>query len=343
MNRNWCFTVNDNDDVFNMMDFNAISRKTWFRYMVIQEENGGVNAQDTKHYQGYLECKRSTRLLTIKNLLPGAAHLETRQGTPTEARDYCMKEDTRTDGPWEWGEFTNVTQGRRTDLHELARVILEEGLPAAVDQMPWLIIRYPRGVQYYQGLLDRDISLRTVKTTLLYGPTGTGKSMYAYLKDPYAYRKDTEGRFFDHYEGENTMILDDFAGRASKVSLVNLLKLLDIYPIRIETKGDSKRIKVVQFYITTNIHPRMWYNYESREGQYAALARRIQTVLWVPRREEYITVTNDSFFNFWAETCDEAATFQVTNGPRSSTSTSQTQEQECHPWQSSCSPTPPNE
>ncbi len=167
--------------------------------------------------------------------------------------------------------------------------------------------------------------------------------MYAYLKDPYAYRKDTEGRFFDHYEGEKTMILDDFAGRLSKVSLVNLLKLLDIYPIRIETKGDSKRIKVVQFYITSNIHPRLWYDYERREGQYKALARRIQKILWVPRREEYLLISPISFWEQWAETCDEASVFEVLEqvGPHREEEES-TATTEVHCWQSQHSPSTPS-
>ncbi len=150
MARNWCFTVNDSSRQFSELDFAAITRKTWFKYMVLQEENGGEgDGQSTKHFQGYLECTQSVRLLTVKNILPGEAHLEVRQGTQQEARDYCMKEETRSAGPWEFGVFMVSAQGRRTDLHELARVIQEEGLSAAVNQMPWLIIRYPRGVQYY--------------------------------------------------------------------------------------------------------------------------------------------------------------------------------------------------
>lgn len=309
--RYWCFTVNDSESRYAQEDFDPICRRGWFRYMVFQKEQAETG---TIHWQGYLQCKNDTRMTTVKRALPGQAHLERQSpnSTPEQARDYCMKEETRLQGPWQHGQFLPDTRsGRRTDLAEVAELLKRSGMREVARQMPTMIIKYARGLSELERLNGLSTALRTVHVTLLYGPTGTGKSMFAYLKAPDAYRKDTEGRFFDSYNGQTSLILDDFAGRMSHVRLVMLLKLLDIYPLMVEVKGSSRQLKVRQIFITTNIHPRMWFDYTRRERQYKALARRIHKVYWVPRDQAYIPVTHESFFDDWCEFCDEESTFEV--------------------------------
>ena len=43
-------------------------------------------------------------------------HLEQARATRAKARDYCRKEDTRIDGPWEHGDFDAGGQGKRNDI-----------------------------------------------------------------------------------------------------------------------------------------------------------------------------------------------------------------------------------
>lgn len=72
-------------------------------YCVYQLERG---ENGTLHLQGYLELKNRKRFTELKKFhgLFGA-HFEPRKGSPSEARDYCMKTDTRVAGPWEHGVF----------------------------------------------------------------------------------------------------------------------------------------------------------------------------------------------------------------------------------------------
>lgn len=66
------------------------------------------------HYQGFLELVSPMRFNAIKGILRcDSAHLEKRKGTPQQAWDYCTKEDTREDGPWEYGEGRPKGQGTR--------------------------------------------------------------------------------------------------------------------------------------------------------------------------------------------------------------------------------------
>lgn len=122
------------------------------------------------------------------------------------------------------------------------------------------------------------------RVVLLYGPSGCGKTRHVY--DTYSvedlYAKPVDDKFwFDGYDQHPTVLLDDFAGRVSKLSLVNLLRLLDRYPIQLPFKGGYVWFSPDNIYITSNIHPREWYEWARRETQYAALARRItQVVAW---------------------------------------------------------------
>ncbi|AWB36049.1 master replication initiator protein [Sophora yellow stunt virus] len=89
----WCFTINNPSS--------PLSLHETMKYMVYQLEEG---ENGTRHFQGYVEMKKRTTLNQMKRLFP-TAHLEKRKGTQSEARAYCMKQDSRVEGPWEYGEF----------------------------------------------------------------------------------------------------------------------------------------------------------------------------------------------------------------------------------------------
>lgn len=96
--RNWCFTVN-NPDIDDILPDHAD-----IRYVVWQRERG---AEGTEHWQGYVEFDKPMRLAAVKLWLP-TAHFEPRRGTRDQARDYCMKADSRINGPWERGDWSVV-------------------------------------------------------------------------------------------------------------------------------------------------------------------------------------------------------------------------------------------
>ena len=54
------------------------------------------------HIQGYFEFRKPMRVPAVKRAVASqSAHVEERNGTPQEAKDYCSKEETREEGPWE--------------------------------------------------------------------------------------------------------------------------------------------------------------------------------------------------------------------------------------------------
>lgn len=65
------------------------------------------------HIQGYAEFLKPCRIAGARKLLslPPTTHFEARRGTKEEARNYCMKEETRVDGPYERGIWNPATTG----------------------------------------------------------------------------------------------------------------------------------------------------------------------------------------------------------------------------------------
>ena len=80
--------------------------------LVYQKEKG--DQEETPHFQGVVCFDKQMRLAALKKL-PGLdkAHFEVVKSLPA-ALAYCKKDDTRVDGPWEYG--TAPAQGKRNDL-----------------------------------------------------------------------------------------------------------------------------------------------------------------------------------------------------------------------------------
>lgn len=83
------------------------------RYLIFNKEKAPETG--TIHYQGYIEFFKQKRYgWCSKNLAPGWYKM--RQGTREEARAYSSKGDSRIEGPFEYGQWVEEGQGRRSDL-----------------------------------------------------------------------------------------------------------------------------------------------------------------------------------------------------------------------------------
>jgi len=163
---NWVFTLNNPTD-------NQLPT-TWpdIRYCVWQVEKG---ENGTTHLQGYLVLKKKKTLRTMK-LLNAQAHWEVRKGNHKQAKAYCTKEDTRQEGPFEFGEEPNP--GRRTDIEEVYNMAKAgKSLSTIADAAPDLFIKYHRGITQLKFTLSKPRNFKT-EVTVIYGDTGVGKSRY---------------------------------------------------------------------------------------------------------------------------------------------------------------------
>lgn len=141
-------------------------------------------------------------------------------------------------------------------------------------------------IRYYTNLhkirVDSEKpNFRSVTAHVYWGPTGTGKSHTAWDRaGPDAFSKDPRTKFWCGYQGQSVIIIDEFRGA---IDISHMLRWLDRYPCRVETKGSSRILNGTSFYITSNLHPREWYSDLDPET-YQALERRL-------------TITN--FLNFF--------------------------------------------
>jgi len=143
--RNWCFTLNNPDDGLLDTDTPFLPAPLpSVTYAVWQLEL--APATGTQHLQGYAEFDAPLRLAAVKRWLP-TAHWEPRRGTRVQARDYCRKAESRVDGPWEYREWTEAGQGRRTDLEDAAECLQLHGIKRVAELHPTSFIKFHRGLR----------------------------------------------------------------------------------------------------------------------------------------------------------------------------------------------------
>ncbi|GAI08280.1 unnamed protein product, partial [marine sediment metagenome] len=270
--KHWCFTLNHaSDDEFAHLGSVCDTPATGIcRYLVMGRE---VGEGGTPHLQGYLEMTERKRIQWLKDNISLRAHLEPRRGTREEARDYCMK-----DGDWiEVGFWREEERGRRRDIE----IMVEQA---------------SQGVSFYDAALEEPTSAhfafaytkllegralaetpahRLVHVTVKIGPTGCGKTRAAFSCFPDLFLQDCSSGseiWWDGYSGQTRLILDDFAGC---IPFRYLLRLLDVYPIRLKVKGAFTYGVWSEVIITTNVPILSWY---PKEHDITPLCRRIAVV-----------------------------------------------------------------
>lgn len=209
------------------------------------------------HLQAFGVLGTKKRLTQMKKL-DADAHWEPMQGTMAQCKQYCTKEETRIEGPWEYGELK--TAGRPNSLSECTKMVKEGKTDGEIaEEMPELYVRH------YKGLHQLRIALKIAgpardwppEIWVLYGPSGTGKSRYANEHWPDAYWKSFGDPWWDMYTGEETIVLDDF--RPGFMTLTCAQHLLDRYKMLVPIKGGYVQILAKRIVITSNLHPREWF------------------------------------------------------------------------------------
>lgn len=245
------------------------------RYVVFQRE---IGEQKTEHYQGYLELNRPCRITQLKKAIAEEIHWEIRRGTRNQARDYCRKEDTRVDGPYEFGDFDMGGQGNRTDLSELRDTVLNKIM--SIEQIVSNIgnythLKFVEGLQKYVKL-SKDFRVKQVYW--FWGSTGQGKTKAAYDIVGDNFWVATTSQWFDGYYGQEDVIIDEL--RAVEWPYRKMLRLLDGYEMRVPVKGGFVIWNPKRVVITTPLSPENTYplTHLNMDGGIDQLLRRITEI-----------------------------------------------------------------
>lgn len=274
----YCFTYNNyTEEVENGLRTFADTECTYLTYQrEIAPETG------THHLQGFFRFKSRRSFLAIKRVLstlgcPGIS-LRVRRGTVDQAIDYCHKEESRNPDNPEIVEYGRRPpgSGARSDLRAVvSRIEQGASLRELVIEAPEAFIRYSRGLERVRFILQRP---RRHKTEIYwyYGSTGTGKSRLASDEaGDEAYWKPGASRWWDGYENQPNVIIDDY--RCDMCPFHVLLKLFDRYPCIVETKGGSVHFNSRKIWVTAPSRPEvMWSGRCDEDIQ--QLLRRIEVV-----------------------------------------------------------------
>jgi hypothetical protein len=236
--------------------------KTEAIYVVGQLEKG---KEGTLHIQAYVNFGKVQRISKITKF-DKKIHVE-RVKIDNGAHDYCMKEDTRVEGPWSYGKRP-VQRNSKADWEQVRKMAKEgrlEDLPADI-----YVKHYSNLVKIAKDnmkIVDKD-HLRGI---WIYGAPGTGKSRWARDQGLEHYPKLCN-KWWDGYQGQPLVIMDDI-GLDHKVLGQQLKIWTDRYGCVLETKGGAITDKYDWFIVTSQY--RINDIWEDRETS-AALARRFQ-------------------------------------------------------------------
>lgn len=243
----WCFTVNNFTDTEFERLSTAQERAEDILYICFGKE---VGESGTPHLQGYVEFAQKIRLGGVKRIDGFArAHLELRAGSQAQAIEYCKK-----DGDfYEFGERFQSKSGQRTDL-----VTIKERIDAGASTSEiaeehfgsWC--RYRKSFDAYR-MVKRVRTVRDLRVVCFWGRPGTGKTRAIFEREPSLFIAPTDNlQWFDGYEGEEALLIDDYRGGGDPSFL---LRLLDIYPLQLPVKGGFVPLLATRIYITSNLEP----------------------------------------------------------------------------------------
>ncbi len=266
--RHWCFTSF-------LEHIPAVFDQDIVRYCVYQRETGEAKQRD--HFQGYIEFFDPMRMGQIKSIL-GECHLEPRRGSRHQAREYCRKKASAVpDSQFEFGVWRQDLS-RKRKLRDL--LLTDMSLDDLIEKDPMSFVRYHKGLRalYHWRQKKKAKKRRKVTVLVLIGPTGSGKTERAAEEPDHFFLPCSDKMWFDGYNGENCLILDDFYGG---IKYSHLLRILDGYEIQVPVKTDFVWALWTKVIITSNQEPRNWY----KVGLTAALARRLTTIVHVHVRD----------------------------------------------------------
>lgn len=250
----WCFTINNPEK----KPEELVAASKFSIYSLEVGENG------TEHYQGYVQMKKQCRLSAMSKLCP-RAHFEQAKGTPAQNVAYCSKKPIA--GPWVTGEI--VKQGQRSDLEEVGQKVLDGAkLSDIAKEHISTYCRYHKGLQALKNVTIKPRD-EVTECVVIYGPTGVGKTTDVKKMYPDAYWK-MNGEWWDGYEQQEVVVLDEFYGW---LPFAVLLRLLDGTPLKVPTKGSFVEFTAKMVVILSNKPPSQWYKDEYLPSLYRRLSK----------------------------------------------------------------------
>lgn len=219
-----------------------IFKQTGARYTVGQLEQGHKEAHF--HIQFFMNFSKTARVSKITKV-DKRIHVE-RVTVNNGADQYCMKEDTRVEGPIELG-IKPFNPSKKTDWDK----IKEQAKQGNLENIPsWVYVSHYNKLKAiakdHMQFKDKD-HLRGI---WIWGKAGTGKSRWVRAQCKESLYPKLCNKWWDGYQGEKYVVMDDIMPQHN--ILAQQLKIwADRYDCILETKGGAVHSNYEYFIITS--------------------------------------------------------------------------------------------
>ncbi len=273
--KHWCMTINNPTSTLDSYWDPAL-----MSYFICGEEFG--EEHEIPHHQAYVCFINRKRLTGVKKLFP-RAHLEIKFGTVQEALTYCKK-----DGKFLSFGVVPVTakqalKRKWDDVWSLAKAGEYELIAKDI-----LIPHYKNIKQIHADNPPKLPALTMLGNYWIHGATGVGKTHLAIETFPDYFDK-LPTKWWDGYQGEETILLDDMAPGLLRLMSYYLKRWADLYPFPVEIKGSSMMIRPRHIVVTSQYSINQCFEYDNKTIY--ALQRRFKEI----KLESY--TTRESTFN----------------------------------------------
>lgn len=240
--RSWIMTLNNpKQDPEEYLS--AFHKGTKAQYVCGQLEKG---EKGTPHIQFFAYWAQQKRCNGLKRF-DKAIHIE-KAVKPALALQYCMKNDTRVAGPWEFGQRPVFNEERKDKWAEAKELCKQRKFD---DIEPKLYMRHPRNFHFvadqYQKLGKPYEQCRGI---WIQGPSGTGKTTKAQTDFQGLFYYKNKDKWWDGYKDEQVVIMEDVSPETKY--LVDYIKeWVDRFPFKSLIKGGHTYPDYSWFIITS--------------------------------------------------------------------------------------------
>lgn len=202
VSKSWIYTINN----YTEDDIKFLNQLECVKHRCSKE----IGESGTPHLQGFISFNKAYRLAGLKKL-HGKAHWE-----PCISHEHAINYVNKVDSELIIDKQGN--QGKRTDLIEAIDCLKKKGLTDTACEHPETYVRFHKGLaalEYRLNLKQSKGKDYPTEVYVLIGKPGSGKSKTVRELCPNVYNvpEPINGTvWFDGYNGEEGILLDDFYG-----------------------------------------------------------------------------------------------------------------------------------
>ncbi|EJW71362.1 hypothetical protein WUBG_17731 [Wuchereria bancrofti] len=227
--------------IFNMKAFNSSNLEqigNGLEYGIISKET--CSTTNRQHFQCYFKFNSPVLFQTLLNNLPRASHVEKAKGSPYQNYQYCSKESINE----EIGRRPEPPNRKRKSSEEQSTLLKkycrnEINLQQMIEKDNLFVMRNLTKIQQLKSYTIEDRKTIT-DLYLIIGEPGIGKTTFATkLSKNYFIKTANTEKWWDGYEQQELVILDDFYGWMQPAEIFNLA---DSKPHLVQIKRRLRKI-----------------------------------------------------------------------------------------------------